>query len=35
MGWDGDGRKEVVRIGVEFFEDGSRIKAVDEKSLTT
>lgn len=35
MGWDKDGRKEVIRVGVEFFEDGSRVKAVDENSLTT
>ena len=35
MGWDRDCRKEVVRVGVEFFEDGSRVKTVDEKGLTT
>ena len=35
MGWDNDCRKEVVRVGVEFFEDGSRVKAVDENGLTT
>jgi hypothetical protein len=34
MGWDRDRRKEVVRVGVEFFEDGSCVKAVNEKGLT-
>ena len=35
MGWDEDGRKEVVRVGVEFLEDESRVKAVHENGLTT
>ena len=35
MGWDKDCRKEAVRIGVEFFEDGCRVKAIDENGLTT
>jgi len=30
-----DCRKEVVRVGMEFFEDGSRVKAIDEEGLTT
>ena len=35
MGWDRDCRKEVVRVGVEFFKGGSHVKAVDENGLTT